>query len=142
MITEGKSLASSYESKFIETSSGIQHNVDELLVGTLKQCRLRQQISFYDDDDDQAGTTTDGSNLHTGTNSSSAATPNKKNKKHKRGRHRRSAAALFNLHDLARELLGKLVFYSTIRNNNQANNSKSNSNCSRKSRSCENLYVL
>lgn len=35
--TEGKQLAASREVKFIETSSGIQHNVDELLVGILKQ---------------------------------------------------------------------------------------------------------
>lgn len=34
---EGKALAKSIEAKFIETSSGIQHNVDELLVGILKQ---------------------------------------------------------------------------------------------------------
>ncbi len=34
---EGKSLAQSRDAKFIETSSGIQHNVDELLVGILKQ---------------------------------------------------------------------------------------------------------
>lgn len=34
---EGKTLAKSIEAKFIETSSGIQHNVDELLVGILKQ---------------------------------------------------------------------------------------------------------
>ncbi|XP_042212069.1 GTP-binding protein REM 1-like [Homarus americanus] len=39
--SEGKSLARSHESKFIETSSGIQHNVDELLVGVVKQVRLR-----------------------------------------------------------------------------------------------------
>nr|XP_045607668.1 GTP-binding protein GEM-like [Procambarus clarkii] len=39
--SEGKSLARSHESKFIETSSGIQHNVDELLVGIVKQVRLR-----------------------------------------------------------------------------------------------------
>ncbi|XP_066960131.1 uncharacterized protein [Macrobrachium rosenbergii] len=38
---EGKSLASCHDSKFIETSSGIQHNVDELLVGIVKQVRLR-----------------------------------------------------------------------------------------------------
>ncbi|CAB3361210.1 Hypothetical predicted protein [Cloeon dipterum] len=38
---EGKSLASSLNCKFIETSSGLQHNVDELLVGILKQIRLR-----------------------------------------------------------------------------------------------------
>ncbi|KOC69090.1 GTP-binding protein REM 1 [Habropoda laboriosa] len=39
---EGKLLAASRECKFIETSSGIQHNVDELLVGVLKQIRLRE----------------------------------------------------------------------------------------------------
>ncbi|KAJ9593178.1 hypothetical protein L9F63_015275, partial [Diploptera punctata] len=39
---EGKSLAASRDCKFIETSSGIQHNVDELLVGILKQIRLRE----------------------------------------------------------------------------------------------------
>ncbi|XP_013165553.1 PREDICTED: uncharacterized protein LOC106116315 isoform X2 [Papilio xuthus] len=40
---EGKSLATSYECKFIETSVGINHNVDELLVGLLTQIRLKQQ---------------------------------------------------------------------------------------------------
>lgn len=35
--SEGKALAKSIDAKFIETSSGIQHNVDELLVGILKQ---------------------------------------------------------------------------------------------------------
>uniref|UniRef100_A0A1A9W9T6 Uncharacterized protein n=1 Tax=Glossina brevipalpis TaxID=37001 RepID=A0A1A9W9T6_9MUSC len=39
---EGKSLAASRDAKFIETSSGIQHNVDELLVGILKQIRLKE----------------------------------------------------------------------------------------------------
>ncbi|CAG9570698.1 unnamed protein product [Danaus chrysippus] len=39
---EGKALATSKDSKFIETSSGIQHNVDELLVGILKQIRLKE----------------------------------------------------------------------------------------------------
>lgn len=41
-VLEGKQLACSRECKFIETSSGIQHNVDELLVGVLKQIRLRE----------------------------------------------------------------------------------------------------
>ena len=41
-FSEGKQLATSRECKFIETSSGIQHNVDELLVGILKQIRLRE----------------------------------------------------------------------------------------------------
>ncbi|XP_014213096.1 uncharacterized protein LOC106642751 [Copidosoma floridanum] len=39
---EGKQLATSRECKFIESSSGIKHNVDELLVGVLKQIRLRE----------------------------------------------------------------------------------------------------
>lgn len=42
-VTEGKALATSYECKFIETSVGINHNVDELLVGLLTQIRLKQQ---------------------------------------------------------------------------------------------------
>ncbi|XP_015172882.1 PREDICTED: uncharacterized protein LOC107064582 [Polistes dominula] len=41
-FNEGKQLAMSRECKFIETSSGIKHNVDELLVGVLKQIRLRE----------------------------------------------------------------------------------------------------
>lgn len=41
-FTEGKALAVARDCKFIETSSGIQHNVDELLVGILKQIRLRE----------------------------------------------------------------------------------------------------
>lgn len=41
-IVEGKALAVARDCKFIETSSGIQHNVDELLVGILKQIRLRE----------------------------------------------------------------------------------------------------
>ncbi|PSN52609.1 hypothetical protein C0J52_19570, partial [Blattella germanica] len=36
------STNASRDCKFIETSSGIQHNVDELLVGILKQIRLRE----------------------------------------------------------------------------------------------------
>lgn len=35
-------MAQSRDVKFIETSSGIQHNVDELLVGVLKQVRLKE----------------------------------------------------------------------------------------------------
>lgn len=41
-VKEGKQLATSRECKFIETSSGLNHNVDELLVGVLKQIRLRE----------------------------------------------------------------------------------------------------
>ncbi|XP_014603260.1 PREDICTED: flocculation protein FLO11-like isoform X4 [Polistes canadensis] len=38
---EGKSMATSFDCKFIETSVGINHNVDELLVGLLTQIRLK-----------------------------------------------------------------------------------------------------
>ena len=37
-------MAMDHDCKFIETSSGIQHNVDELLVGVLKQIRLREDL--------------------------------------------------------------------------------------------------
>ncbi|XP_077283291.1 uncharacterized protein LOC143909257 [Arctopsyche grandis] len=40
---EGKNLAITYDCKFIETSVGINHNVDELLVGLLTQIRLKQE---------------------------------------------------------------------------------------------------
>ncbi|XP_076658497.1 uncharacterized protein LOC143362331 isoform X1 [Halictus rubicundus] len=39
--SEGKSMATSYDCKFIETSVMINHNVDELLVGLLTQIRLK-----------------------------------------------------------------------------------------------------
>ena len=42
-ISEGKDLASLFDCKFIETSVGLNHNVDELLVGVLKQILLRQE---------------------------------------------------------------------------------------------------
>lgn len=42
---DGKKLATEHDCKFIETSSGIQHNVDELLVGVLKQIRLREDLN-------------------------------------------------------------------------------------------------
>ncbi|XP_047476815.1 GTP-binding protein RAD-like [Penaeus chinensis] len=38
---EGSNLADSYDCKYIETSSGFNHQVDELLVGILKQIRLK-----------------------------------------------------------------------------------------------------
>ena len=43
-LAEGKNLAISFGAKFIETSAGLQHNVDELLVGVLKQIRLRSGL--------------------------------------------------------------------------------------------------
>lgn len=44
-FTAGKSLAMSFDCKYIETSSGMQHNVDELLVGILKQIRLKMKVA-------------------------------------------------------------------------------------------------
>ncbi|XP_064096901.1 mucin-2-like [Macrobrachium nipponense] len=41
--TEGRTLAMTYECKFIEVSAGFDHNVDELLVGILTQIRLKQR---------------------------------------------------------------------------------------------------
>jgi len=40
-LAEGKAMATAYDCKFIETSVGINHNVDELLVGLLTQIRLK-----------------------------------------------------------------------------------------------------
>lgn len=40
-FSEGKAMATAYDCKFIETSVGINHNVDELLVGLLSQIRLK-----------------------------------------------------------------------------------------------------
>ena len=44
-LAEGKSLAQLSKVKFIEASAGIQHNVDELLVGVLKQIRIKSKKS-------------------------------------------------------------------------------------------------
>lgn len=42
--SEGRKVARSCDAKFIEASAGIEHNVDELLVGVLKQIRLRIEL--------------------------------------------------------------------------------------------------
>ncbi|KAK3851156.1 hypothetical protein Pcinc_042173 [Petrolisthes cinctipes] len=44
---EGRTLAKTYECKFIEVSAGFDHNVDELLVGILTQIRLKQQANTW-----------------------------------------------------------------------------------------------
>jgi len=41
--TDGKCMACTYRVKFIEVSVGINHNVDELLAGTLTQIRLKKE---------------------------------------------------------------------------------------------------
>lgn len=49
---DGKCLACTFRAKFIEVSVGINHNVDELLAGTLTQIRLKKeqnmlQVSYF-----------------------------------------------------------------------------------------------
>ena len=50
-------MAIKYGCKYIETSPGINHNVDELLVGMLAQLQLRGQSkkSLHLDSDDEKG---------------------------------------------------------------------------------------
>lgn len=43
MFTDGKCLACTFRVKYIEISVGINHNVDELLVGILTQIRLKKK---------------------------------------------------------------------------------------------------
>lgn len=43
LSVDGKCLACTYRAKFIEVSVGINHNVDELLAGTLTQIRLKKE---------------------------------------------------------------------------------------------------
>ena len=40
-ISDAKAIASSFDCKYTETSASLNHNVDELLVGILKQIRLK-----------------------------------------------------------------------------------------------------
>ena len=42
-FTDGKCMACMYRVKFIEVSVGINHNVDELLAGTLSQIRVKRE---------------------------------------------------------------------------------------------------
>lgn len=49
VVSDGKCLACTFRAKFIEISVGINHNVDELLVGILTQIRLK---SFHYEDRD------------------------------------------------------------------------------------------
>ena len=43
LISEGKSAAKTYDCKYIELSAAIDHKIDELLVGILKQMRLMKE---------------------------------------------------------------------------------------------------
>ena len=44
-FSAGKTLAIRYGCKYIETSPGINHNVDELLVGMLAQIELKEEAA-------------------------------------------------------------------------------------------------
>lgn len=41
-LAEGQACAAVFDCKFIETSAALQHNVDELFEGVVRQIRLRQ----------------------------------------------------------------------------------------------------
>ena len=41
----GKNLAMSHECKYIEVSAGLNHKTDELLVGILRQIRLKRNLT-------------------------------------------------------------------------------------------------
>lgn len=43
ILIDGRCLACTHRTKFIEVSVGINHNVDELLAGTLTQIRLKKE---------------------------------------------------------------------------------------------------
>jgi len=46
---EGRTLADTYSSKYIDVSAILNHRVDELLAGVLKQVRLRRASSANPD---------------------------------------------------------------------------------------------
>lgn len=99
MYSEGKSLATCYECKFIETSSGIQHNVDELLVGVLKQIRLREAAN--DGGGGSSAPAAAAQLVHQASESSSR-------QKERRGQRGSIMSVLF-----TRELINKLCFLTT-----------------------------
>ena len=42
-IAEGKTMAMRYDSKYIEVSAVLNHRIDELLVGVLRQINLKER---------------------------------------------------------------------------------------------------
>ncbi len=46
LFTEGKVMAVRYDSKYTETSAVLNTGIDELLAGTLRQIRLKQQEMY------------------------------------------------------------------------------------------------
>ena len=49
MFSDGRDLAISFGGKFMEISVGMNHKCDDLLVGTLRQLRLKHQASCSDE---------------------------------------------------------------------------------------------
>ena len=49
LFSDGKCLACTFRAKYIEVSVGINHNVDELLVGILNQIRLKLSNAKLED---------------------------------------------------------------------------------------------
>ncbi|KAH1006543.1 hypothetical protein HUJ05_007268 [Dendroctonus ponderosae] len=123
MVTteEGKSMATAYDCKYIETSVGINHNVDELLVGILTQIRLKLENPERSRDLFRKRSSSK-KNLHRNRSpASGAATPTTGSAQNspKKYRGSRTSASL-----KVRSLLGKVWARDS------------------KSKSCENLHVL
>ncbi|XP_048517878.1 uncharacterized protein LOC109534899 isoform X2 [Dendroctonus ponderosae] len=121
VTTEGKSMATAYDCKYIETSVGINHNVDELLVGILTQIRLKLENPERSRDLFRKRSSSK-KNLHRNRSpASGAATPTTGSAQNspKKYRGSRTSASL-----KVRSLLGKVWARDS------------------KSKSCENLHVL
>lgn len=120
---EGKSVATSYDCKYIETSVGINHNVDELLVGVLTQIRLKLENPERTRDIFRKRSCSRKNLSSTRTTKSGQVTPTNAGSPHgtpvKKYRGSRTSASL-----KVRGLLGKVWARDS------------------KSKSCENLHVL
>lgn len=119
---EGKSVATSYDCKYIETSVGINHNVDELLVGVLTQIRLKLENPERTRDIFRKRSCSRKNLSGTRNSKSGQATPTQVGSPHgtpKKCRGTRTSASL-----KVRGLLGKVWARDS------------------KSKSCENLHVL
>ncbi|XP_056638579.1 uncharacterized protein LOC130446379 [Diorhabda sublineata] len=117
---EGKSMATSYDCKYIETSVGINHNVDELLVGILSQIRLKLENPERSRDIFRKRSSSKKNLNRNKSPASGAATPTGScQNSPKKYRGSRTSASL-----KVRNLLGKVWARDS------------------KSKSCENLHVL
>lgn len=55
-VADGKKLAKMFKAKYIEVSAILDHRVDELLVGTIRQIRLRRAGVVADGSDSGSDT--------------------------------------------------------------------------------------